>query len=101
MMADTVTVYPFTSRSVSGGKTYSSTGTDYKAYVQLKNHLIVDNNGKQIMARGKVIMGTNVAVGVEDKIILPAEYVPRNPPILAVNIQPDESGNHHTTIEIG
>lgn len=101
MMADTVTVYPFASRSVAGVPTYSTTGTTYPAYIRMKNKLIVDKGGREILARGYVILGSNAVVGTEDKIVLPSDYVPVNPPILGVDISPDENGNHHTTVWIG
>jgi len=101
MMADTVTVDAWVSQNVSGVPTYAGAPVTYQCYIEMKNHLIVDAIGREIMARGRVFMGSNAVVSVKDKITLPSEYVPASPPILAVNIATDESGNHHTTIEIG
>jgi len=101
MMADTITIEPWVSQSVSGVPTYSGVTTTYPCYIEMKNHLIVDALGREILARGRVFMGSNANISVKDKITLPSEYVPVSPPILAVNIATDESGNHHTTIEIG
>ncbi len=100
-MSDTVTIYAWTGFASATGATYSPTGTTYPCYIEMKNHLIVDAQGREVMARGKVFMGTNVVVGVKDKVVLPAEYVPLSPPILAINVANDELGNHHTTLEIG
>lgn len=101
MMADTVTIDPWVSQSVSGVPAYAGAPVTYPCYIEMKNHLIVDAAGREIMARGRVFMGSNVVASVKDKITLPSEYVPVSPPILAVNVATDESGNHHTTIEIG
>jgi len=101
MMADTITVYPFVSRSVSGAPTYSTTGTTYKAYIHMKNHLVVTRDGKTATARGYIILGSNAVIGIEDKIVLPSDYRPTEPPLLDVNVEPDEAGNHHTKLEIG
>lgn len=101
MMADSVTITPWTAQSVSGVPTYGGTPASYSCYIEMKNHLIVDGHGREIMARGRIFLGSSVVVSVKDQITLPSEYVPTNPPILAVNVATDESGNHHTTIEIG
>ena len=46
-------------------------------------------------------MGTATAPGIKDLLTLPVGYLPLTPPIIAVNIQDDELGSHHTTLEIG
>lgn len=101
LMSDTVTVYPFTSFASGAGATYSGTGTAYVCHINMKNHMIVTHDGREIMARGRIVFGSVAVIGVKDKVVLPAEYTPVSPPILAVNISNDENGNHHTTIEIG
>ena len=101
MMADTVTITPWTSQDVTGKPVYGGTPVTYPAYVEMKNHLIVDAQGREILAKGRVILGTTAVISVKDKITLPSDYVPQSPPILAVNLQPDEHGTHHVTIEIG
>lgn len=102
-MPDTVTIQAFTGYDGTGQAkpTYSSTLATYPCRVELKNHLVIDHLGREIMARGRVIMGTAVVVGMQDKITLPAGYIPLNPPLISVNVVPDENGNHHTTLEIG
>lgn len=101
MMSDTITIDAWVSESISGVPTYAGAPATYSCYIGMKNHRIVDHLGREIMARGKVFVGSAVVASVKDKITLPAEYVPRTPPILAVNIANDELGNHHTVIEIG
>lgn len=100
-MSDTVTINAFVSRDVAGKPTFSSTTKSYPAYIEMKNHLIVDRQGRETLAKGKVFMGTTDAPSVEDQLTLPAEFVPRTPPILAVNIVNDDTGGHHVTLEIG
>lgn len=101
MMPDTVTIYAFQSQTVAGLPTYATTGTPYRCHIRMKNHMIVDAAGREILARGRIVLGTRNVISVKDKIVLPSEYVPVSPPILAVNVATDESGNHHTTVEIG
>jgi hypothetical protein len=101
LMADTVTITPWTGQSVSGVPTYGGTPVSYSAYINMKNRLIVDAQGREILAKGRVILGTTTLVSVKDKITLPSDYVPQSPPILAVNLVPDELGTHHVTLDIG
>lgn len=100
-MPDTVSFNAYSSQSVSGVPTYSATTTTYQCRVELKNRKVIDSKGREVMARGRVYLGTSAVIGIKDKITLPSEYLPINPPIIAVNVVPDESGNHHTVIEIG
>lgn len=101
MMPDQVTIYPWVSRSVSNVPTYSTTGAIYQAHIELKNRLIVDHNGQEVMARGRVYLGTAAMPDVKDKLVLPYKYTPQSPPILAVNVSTDENGDHNTILEIG
>lgn len=100
-MPETVTVNSYVSQSVSGAKTYNPTAVSYPARIELKNHRIVDMNGREILAKGRVFLGTTTIIDTRDKLTLPAGYVPQTPPILAVNPVADESGTHHVTLEIG
>jgi hypothetical protein len=105
MMPDSVTITPRTGRSVTGNPTYTGAiPYSFPCRVEIKNHIIAVNVGgesREIMARGRVFGATTAVPSTEDQITLPSEYVPINPPILAVNVQPDERGTHHVTIEIG
>lgn len=101
MMSDTVTITPFTGRSVSGVPTYNGTPWTAPAYIEMKNHLIINHEGREVMAKGRVFMGTTQIPGIEDKVTLPSDYIPVSPPILAVNLVNDEGGTHHVTLEIG
>ena len=101
MMSDTVTITPWTAQNVSGVPTYGGASWNSPAHIEMKNHLIVDAMGREILAKGRVFMGTTQVPSVKDKITLPSNYVPVSPPILAVNLINDESGIHHVTLEIG
>lgn len=101
MMASTITIDAWVSNSVSGVPSYAGAPVSYKAYIEIKNHRIIDSQGREVMARGRVFVGAAISPSVKDKITLPAGYVPLTPPILSVNLADDELGQHHTTIEIG
>jgi hypothetical protein len=105
-MPETVTLDPYVSTDVSG-QTHFAGDTDinarvvYPARIEIKNHIAVDREGRQIVARGKVFVGTTIVPSVKDKIILPNNYTPNIPPIISVIPQNDEEGVHHITIIIG
>lgn len=100
-MASTVTIDAWVSQSVSGVPSYAGAPASYPAYIEIKNHLIIDSAGREVMARGKVWLGTTTMPGVKDKLTLPAGYVPLTPPIIAVNLADDNLGSHHVVLEIG
>lgn len=107
LMSDTVDFYARTGKDGQGKAIYAATPSNSRPIpcrIEMKNRLIVVHQGGEVreaLARGRVILGSSFKPGIEDKIVLPADYVPISPPILAVNIVPDESGDHHTTVEIG
>jgi hypothetical protein len=101
-LPSTVTIYPFQpGSSVSGAMSWSNTGTSYPARIQMKNHLVRDRNGREVTARGRVFLGTAVVPGIDDKLELPVQFTPRNPPIIDVAPKYDEHGIHHVVLEIG
>lgn len=103
MMADVVTVYPWVSQDTTGKPTYSATPSisACPCRIEMKNHRVIDRTGRETIARGRVIMATTVVPDVRDKVVLPAEYVPVSPPILDVNVVPDDSSSHHVVLELG
>lgn len=100
MMPSTVLIAPWASRTVTDMPSYGA-DVPYKCHIQLKNHMVVNAKGEEVLARGRVFVGSAVLASVKDRLTLPAGYVPLVPPILAVNVVTDELGVHHTTIEIG
>jgi len=100
-MPDTVQIVPYIETSVNGVIRYSTTPLTYPARIEMKNRLVVDRSGRTVVSRGRVYLGTTVPPSIKDKIILPAQYTPSEPPVISVNPQNDDSGNHHITIEIG
>jgi hypothetical protein len=100
-MPESVNIKERTGLSVSGGPAYEPDGTNFVARIELKNRLIVANDGREVMARGRVYLGTTTIIDIRSQLTLPTGYVPASPPILAVNIAADESGTHHVVLEIG
>lgn len=101
MCGNTVTIDAWVSASISGVPAFAGAPASYPAYIEMKNHLIIDKGGREIMARGRVFIPMVVNCSVKDKLTLPAGYVPLTPPILSVDLQNDELGSHHTVLEVG
>lgn len=99
-MPDTVTIEPVVSVSVSGVPTYGA-GVNYPAYIEMKNHQVVDKFGKVVVARGRVFLGTTTVPDVRSRLTIPSRFQPTQPPIISANAASDESGTHHITLEIG
>lgn len=100
-MPSEVTIYPWTSQSVSGVPSYSSVGNVYPCRIEMKNHRIIDANSREVTARGRIFLGSTTVPDTRSKIVLPSGFVPVSPPILAANLVDDEDGPHHVVLELG
>lgn len=100
-MPDTVTVNAYTSTALNGTKTYNPVAQTYPARIEMRNHIVVGKDGREVTARGTVYLGTTTMIGISDLLTLPADFVPRTPPIIDVNRESDEEGVHHIKVEIG
>lgn len=100
MMGSTITIEPWVSQSVSGVPTFGA-AVSYPCHIQMKNHYVISWEGREVMARGKVFLATTDLISVKDRVTMPAGTVPLQPPLMAVNRQDDETGSHHTVLEIG
>lgn len=98
-MPQEVTIEPFV--SYIGGGSDATYGLSYTSAcrIEMKNHLVVDRQGRTITARGKVFMLSVIIPDVRDRVTLPASYMPRQAPLIDVNVQDDEFGNHHITLD--
>jgi len=93
----TVTVASVLSRDKYGGPTYGS-GIDYSARVLYKNVRTTDARGVEVLAKGVVWIQGTPSIGLDDKITLPDGTTP---PILNVQMVPDERGTHHVKVYFG
>jgi hypothetical protein len=101
-MPDSVSFNAWLSQDRTGKPTYDELNTTVvRCRISMENHLIVNAEGREVLARGTITLGTTVAPNVKDRITLPAGNVPTSPPMLAVNLSSDENGPHHVVIKIG
>lgn len=97
LMPATVSIYPFASRDSYGKPAYGSP-TNYRARVLYKPVKVRAPDGQTIVARGVVWLAGTPVLSPQDKMILPDGS---EPPILAIDMVPDENGPHHDKIYFG
>lgn len=90
-----ITVEPFASVDQYGAYTYGAPVV-YRARVQGKNQVITNMMGEEAVSTIQVYL--NGTVTPQDRVTLPAPFVPTQPNILAIQRVSDESGQHHQVI---
>jgi len=98
-MPQTVVVEPWVSYKGGGSGSNYGTAVSYGCRIEMKNHLVVDRSGKTVTAKGRVFLLSADILDIRDRVTLPVGYVPLQPILLDVNINDDENGNHHVTLE--
>lgn len=70
LMGNTITVYARTAEGFYGAETFSSTGTDYRCYIDYTPRKIIDNQGREVNTYATIyVRGTGITV--TDRIVLP------------------------------
>lgn len=100
-MPEIVTIEPWSGYTGGGSQQTYSAGSNFSCRIEMKNHLVVDRQGKTVTARGRVFLLSSAPIDVKDRITLPSSFVPTQPPLIDVIINDDELGNHHITLELG
>jgi hypothetical protein len=100
LMSDSVTIYAHSSVDAYGKRTASGSGTTYDCRVIYKNQLMKDNNGREVLSMGRVIVPNALSgITTNAKITLPDGT---NPPIISISRLTDEtSSNHHSVVMFG
>jgi hypothetical protein len=100
LMRDSVTVEAYAgTRNGAGEKNYGA-GTVYTCRVSGRNVMVRDKQGNERVSTVTVVLDRAVdAMGPEDRITLPARFVPRQPPIIAIKrVIDDDDSLTHTTV---
>jgi hypothetical protein len=98
LMTDTVTIAPYQSTSKYATEGYGAPVT-YKARVVGQNRNVITIAGDEKISRVTVYLGSiPTTIGPLDRITLPARFQPMQPPILAIEHEPDEHGVHHVNV---
>lgn len=83
LMADEVTIEPFSSIDGNQAQTYG-TAVTYAAQVMAFTTRIINQQGREVESTASVIIPGRVAVDHRSRITLPAGFSPRTPPIQRV-----------------
>ena len=103
LMKQSVSIASTNAYNAVGDKTYN-TAKSYKARIVYGQHQVVDANGRDVTAAGKIWVGYSSTGGlpsvtVNCKVTLPDASTP---PIINISRYPDETGsNHHEVIHFG
>lgn len=103
LMDQTVTRNAAATLGFRGQETFSTTTQTYAARVEGHQHVVVNPEGKEVLAKTVIYVGTTSTGGVpaftvNDKITLPDASTP---PILSVDTVRDASGVHHQAVHCG
>jgi hypothetical protein len=99
-MPTTVTLDAWTGRTVSDVPIYAQSPVEFPARIEIKNRMIRDSRGNEVVSHGRVFLGTRTVPSVKDKLTLPPEFQSTTPTILDAYPVYDENGIHHVTLEI-
>jgi len=97
LCAHAVTVEPFLLKDGYGASTYGSAAT-IRCRIQGQMKSVTTRDGSQRASSVQIYCGPSPLVGPDDRVTLPADFVPRQPPILSVQRESDEEGLHHQVI---
>lgn len=94
MLTNTITVYEVTGRDKYGKPTYS-TGTEYSCRITYKDKLVTSAEGKEVVAKGNIIVAGTAKIDTTSKVTLDDGTEPK---VITTTKVFDENGVHHTRI---
>lgn len=98
LMPSTVTIYAEASRDAYGKATFSGTGTDVRCRVVPESRMTRTGDGREVVSAGRVYCYGVPTVDVDSRLVLPDGTTAI---VLAVQVQNDETGAHHTVVTFG
>lgn len=102
-MQDTITIEPYSGTNVNQEDTYGAS-VSYTCRVVGKRKIVRLPSGQEAVSNAQAYLDRLATVDPRDKITLPVRFAMRNPPILDVQMLPDEDGTSgsgaHTVIYV-
>ena len=103
LMTQTCTITPFASKNEFGDNTSTSAVT-YPCRQEVKQHLVVNAQGQEVVARSRIFVGRSSA-GALPTTITPDDLFTdpdsNTPPVISVDIYPANSNAEHVVIHTG
>lgn len=98
LMPSTVTIYSESSRDAYGKQSFSASGTAVRCRVVPESRATRTRDGREVTSSGRVYCYGTPTVSVDSRLTLPdgSDAI-----VLAVQVQNDQSGAHHTVITFG
>lgn len=97
LFSQTITIAPYSGQNSYGESTWG-TAVSYAARVEGKMQMVRDSLGAERVSSVTCYVATTTAISPKDKLTLPSGWTPASPPILAVQRQTDELGDHHIVV---
>ena len=98
---ETVTLESWAAESSTGWKGASDYGPPqtYRCRVEWRQKRVVTAEGREMLSRGRAIIAASVnGIDVRARLTLPVGAFPRQPPILAIERNPDPFGLTSNTV---
>lgn len=103
LMTQTCTIAPFTSRNEFGDRATGDAVT-YPCRQEVKQHLVVNIQGEEVVARSRVFVGRSSS-GALPTTITPDDLFTdpdsNTPPVLSVDAYPAHSDAEHVVLHLG
>lgn len=97
LLLDTVTLERWTGRDAYGVDTFGPAET-YPARVSGRVRRIMTVTGDERVSTATIYFDQSPGITPFDRVTLPARFVPRSPPILAIRTSPDDLGRVMETV---
>jgi Flp pilus assembly secretin CpaC len=98
LMPSTVTIFTQTAKDAYGKQTFPATGTAVRCRVVPEDRVMRTGEGKEVVASARIYCYGTPTVTTDSKVLLPDGS---EATVLAVQVQNDQSGAHHTVITVG
>lgn len=98
MLPHTITVSTVATLGVGGAVTFSTASASYQARVVNINRQVTDSRGQVVAARYEVWVASTGILAPTSKYTLPDGATP---PVLQIDVMPDDDGHHHNRILFG
>ena len=98
MLPHTITVSTVASLSVGGAPVFSTSATSYRARVVNTNKFVHDSRGEGAAVAYEAWIASTGILARDSKYTLPDGSTP---PVVRVDVFPDEQGHHHVRVQFG
>jgi hypothetical protein len=98
LMPQTITVSTVATLGVGGAPTFSTAATSYRARVVNVNRFVADTRGNSAAVAYEAWIASTGILAKDSKYTLPDGSTP---PVVRVEVPPDQDGHHHVKILFG